>query len=263
MAKKKRKRRPPQRPTSGGSTVATATEARPEAPERGPSARAARKEQARREREQRIKLARRRQRTRRAVRWGIAGAAVLGIAGVIWMANRESRELQGAAQQAAERLNGSSVETIQDEVDAAAALDQTTLHSPPFSQGQNGVPVTAGPHSSPLPTPPFVYDQPIPEANAVHNLEHGYVIVYYADSGENALAEDIRSALEEYVDGEGNKVLMAPYPGLANSFDLMAWGKRQTFNPPANADPDDAVTVTRAFVDQFRSGGLAPEPNGV
>jgi hypothetical protein len=43
----------------------------------------------------------------------------------------------------------------------------------------------------------------------------------------------------------------------------VAWGTLQTFDPPEDADPDDALTVTRAFVDQFRSGGLAPEPNGV
>jgi hypothetical protein len=108
-----------------------------------------------------------------------------------------------------------------------------------------------------------VYDQPIPEANAVHNLEHGYVVIYYAASGQNALSDDLRSALQDLVDEESNKVLMAPYPGLANGFDLVAWGKLQTFDPPAAANPDDAVTVARSFIDQFRAGGLAPEPNGV
>jgi len=262
MAKKKRKKRPPQRPAQRGGT-ATATASRTETPERTASARAERKELARRERERRIKQARRQVRVRRAARWGIAGVVVLGIAGAVWLANRESRELQGAAQEATRRLEGTEIETKQDELDAAAALDQQTLHSPPFSQGTNGEPVTAGRHSNPLTTPPFVYDQPIPEANAVHNLEHGYVLLYYAADGENALAEDLRTELEGYVDDEANKVLMAPYPGLAHSFALVAWGKLQTFDPPEGADPDDALTVTRAFVDQFRSGGLAPEPNGV
>jgi hypothetical protein len=262
MAKKKRKRRPSQRPAQRAGT-ATATATRTEAPERTVSARAERKEQARRERERRIKQARRRVRMRRATRWGIAGLVVAGIAGGVWLANRESRELQDEAAAAAERLGGSQIQTKQDEVDAATALDPQTLHSPPFDQGANGEPVTAGRHSNPLPSPPFVYDQPIPEANAIHNLEHGYVIVYYAADGEQALTEDIRTELESYVEDESNKILMAPYPGLAHSFDLVAWGKLQTFDPPADADPADAVTVTRSFVDQFRSGGLAPEPNGV
>jgi Protein of unknown function (DUF3105) len=262
MAKKKRKKRPPQRPAQRAGT-ATATASRTEAPERTASARAERKELARRERERRIKQARRQVRMRRAARWGIAGVIVLGIGGAVWLANRESRELQGEAQEAAERLRGSAIETKQDQVDAAAALDQQTLHSPPFAQGTNGEPVTAGRHSTPLPSPPFVYDQPIPEASVVHNLEHGYVIVYYAADGEQALAEDIRTELEGYVQDESNKILMAPYPGLAHAFDLVAWGNLQTFDPPEGADPQDAVTVAQAFVDQFRSGGLAPEPNGV
>jgi hypothetical protein len=259
MAKKRKKRRPPPRPAQRAG-VATATA---EAPERTASARAEKKEQARRERERRIKAARRRQRARRATRWGIAAVVVLGIAGGIYLGTREDAELRREAEQATERLNGTPVQTRQDEVDAAAALDQPTLHSPPFAQGQDGQPVTAGRHSNPLPTPPFVYEQPIPEANAVHNLEHGYVIVYYAADGENALADDIRTELEEYVEGEADKILMAPYPDLANSLAFLAWGKIQTFDPPAGADPADAVTATRSFVDQFRSGGLAPEPNGV
>lgn len=262
MAKKKRRKRPPQRPAQRAGT-ATATASRTEAPERTASARAERKEQARRERERRIKQARRQVRMRRAARWGIAGAVVLGIAGAVWLANRESQELQGEAAAAARRLGGSQVQTKQDQVDAAAALDQQTLHSPPFAEGSGGEPVTAGRHSNTLEAPPFVYEQPVPEANVVHNLEHGYVLVYYAADGESALAEDIRTELEGYVEEESNKILMAPYPDLANSFALVAWGKLQTFDPPEDADPDDALTVTRAFVDQFRSGGLAPEPNGV
>lgn len=260
MAKKKRKKRPVQRPSQG---TGTATAARPEAPDRSPSARAERKEQARRERERRIKLARRRQRVRRATRWGAAAGVVALIAGGVYLFTGESRELQAEAEAATERLRGTPIQTNQEEVDAAAALDSTALHSPPFAQGQNGVPVTAGRHSSPLPAPPFVYDQPIPEANAVHNLEHGYVIVYYAPEGENALDDEVRSALEDYIRDESDKLLMAPYPNLSSSFALVAWGKLQTFDPPPDADPEDAVTVAGAFVDRFRSGGLAPEPAGV
>jgi hypothetical protein len=193
----------------------------------------------------------------------VALAVVGGIGAFAWVQVQQDRELKTRAQQAAERLGCGEIETKQDEVDAAAALSQAELHTAPFAQGQGGVPATAGRHSSTLGTPPFVYDQPIPEANAVHNLEHGYVIIYYAGEGANALAEDIRSALADLVEEEGNKVIMAQYPELANSFDLVAWGKLQTCDPPENAEPDDAVTVATAFIDQFRGGGLAPEPAGV
>jgi hypothetical protein len=258
MAKKKRKKqRRPDRPRQGTATAAAATTT-----EERTTARQERKEAARRERERRIREARRRQRMRRAARWGIAAAVVLGVGGFIWWQTQQSQEVKAEARAAAERLNCSPIQTKQDEVDAAAALDPETLHSPPFVQGRNGVPATAGPHSSPLPPEPAVYEQPIPEENAVHNLEHGYVLIYYAAEGPNALADPIRSQLEDVAGGE-NKVLMAPYPELANSFDLVAWGKLQTCTPPEDADPEDAATAAEFFISQFRSGGLAPEPNGV
>src|SRR5687767_4029376 len=204
MAKKKRKKRPAQRPAQRAG-AATAEAARPQG-ERPASARAEKKEQARRERDRRLKLARRRQRMRRATRWG----AVLGVAGaitaVVLVQVNQGNQLEEAAEQAASRMGCGEIETRQAELDAVANLSQATLHSPPFAEGQNGVPVTAGRHSSALQGPPFVFDQPIPEANAVHNLEHGYVIIYYAEEGDNALAEDIRSELEDLVQDESEKV---------------------------------------------------------
>jgi hypothetical protein len=255
MAKKKRKKqRRPQSAVSSGGGAATTTEERT-------TSRQERKEQARRDRERRIREARRRQRMRKLARWGIAGAVVLGVGGVIYWQTLQGREAEELAGEAANRLSCSPIETKQDEVDAAAALDQETLHSPPFSRGRNGVPVTAGRHSTPLPPQPAVYEQPIPEENAIHNLEHGYVVIYYSSQG-TALADDLRSELEQLAQSQ-EKVLIAPYPDLANAFDLVAWGKLQSCDPPADADPDDAATVADFFISQFRSGGLAPEPNGV
>jgi hypothetical protein len=256
MAKKKRKKqRRPQPAVSSGGGAATATEERT-------TSRQERKEQARRDRERRIREARRRQRMRKLARWGIAAAVVLGVAGFIFWQTQQGREAEAEAREAANRLGCGAIQTKQDEVDAAAALDQETLHSPPFSQGRGGVPVTAGRHSSPLPPTPAVYDQPIPEENAIHNLEHGYVVIYYAAGGENQLSDELRSRLEEVAEGQ-EKVLVAPYPELASSFDLVAWGKLQACDPPADADTDDAATVADFFISEFRSGGLAPEPNGV
>jgi uncharacterized protein DUF3105 len=259
MAKKKRKKKRTNRPATGAAAPAGRDTA---AAERPTSARAERKEQARRERERRIRQARRRRRMRRGARWG----AVLGVGAAIavfaYVQVQGGQELQRRAERAAGRVGCSSIETKQDQVDAAAVLSQAQIHSPPFAQGANGEPATAGHHSSPLPGEPHVYDQPIPEANAVHNLEHGYILVYYAKTGDQPLAENIRTALADLARGE-TKVIMAPYPDLASPLDLVAWGKLQKCDPPSDANPDDAVTVARGFIDQFRAGGLAPEPNGV
>jgi Protein of unknown function (DUF3105) len=253
MAKKKRRRKRPT--THPGAGAATQEPPRPESSSR----RAERKEQARRERDRRIKQARRRQRIRRATRWGVALAVVGGVGGFTWWQIQQNRNLEEQATQAAARIDCGAIETSPDLI---TGLSQAEVHSPPFAEGANGVPATNGRHASPLPSEPAVYDQPIPEANAVHNLEHGYVIMYYRGEGESALPENIVTALEGLAESE-DKVLMAPYPDLASEFDLVAWRKLQTCDPREDADPADAVAVARGFIGRFMGGGLAPEPAGV
>src|SRR5438094_749670 len=75
-------------------------------------------------------------------------------------------------------------------------------------------PATSGPHDpSPLPIPPHVYPAPIPETKAVHNLEHGAVILYYRQSGDGALGQAIVDRLATIAKTSNNTIL-APYPNL-------------------------------------------------
>jgi hypothetical protein len=248
MAKKKRKKRPVQRPSQG---TGTATAARPEAPDRSPSARAERKEQARRERERRIKLARRRQRIRRATRWGIAAVVVAGIGGFIWMQARQSGELSARATAAAGRIGCGKVQTPSDE---GAQHLQPTDAPPTYGT----TPAASGPHSgSSLPPDPAVYEQPIPEVNAVHNLEHGYVLLYYRADGPGALPESTVSELQDLAESE-SEVIMAPYPNLpeGTSLSLVAWTRLLDCGGQGAAD--DARLVAENFIQQFKNA-TAPE----
>jgi hypothetical protein len=253
MAKKKRRRHPHRsaRPRPQGADSASVTTAEREADvERTPSRRAERKEEARRERERRIRQARRRQRTRRLVRWGIALAVVGGIGGIWYVATSESRRLQEEAALAAERVNATEVET---------EANLPNEHVEPYAVGVGGVPAFGGNHTpGALPAEPKIYEQQPPEETAVHNLEHGYVIVYYAAEGANALDEDLVAALEDVVRDE-SEMLMSPYEGLAEPLYLLAWGARRSIDPPADVDPDDVVLVTEAFIDEWKNGQFAPE----
>jgi hypothetical protein len=218
------------------------------------SNRQARKELARRERERRLRAARRRERTRRLVRWGIVAAVAAGVGVFVWAQVTADRRLEEAALAAGERLGAGDV------LEPGSGIqDLGRAHSPPFVEGTGGLPATSGSHSSPLQPPPQVFEQQVPEANAVHNLEHGYVIVYYQPEGPDALPDGIRDELASLVEGE-DEVLMAPYPKLqeGQSLALAAWTRLQVFEVPDAADPEDAVTVTRYFIDQFRNT-IAPE----
>jgi hypothetical protein len=253
VAKKKRKRRRPDRPASRpGAATAVAD---PTVDDR-PSARAARKEQARRERERRIKQAKRRQRTRRAVRWGVVVAAVAGIGTFVWTQIQEDRQLQERAAAAAERVGIGEVEEPADE---GRGHLQPTDPPPQYAT----VPAASGPHSpGTLPPEPKVYEQPVPEISAVHNLEHGYVLVYYRAEGEGALPEPVVAEVADLVEGEP-EVVMAPYEGLPEGTNIafVAWSRLQTGQVPADAAPDDVTLVARAFIDEYRNGAAAPEAN--
>ncbi len=253
---KKKKRRPAQRPRPRPSTPAAAAAAAREAAEGEgdqptASRRAERKEEARRERERRIRQARRKQRTRRLIRWGILLLVVAIIAAIVWFSGRQDRVQEEEALAASERISCTEVE------EQEATLPNE--HTEPYAQGEGGVPAFGGNHTgNTLPPDPKVYAQQPPEQSAIHNLEHGYVIIYYAADGENALDEGLVSTLEGLAEEE-SEVLMSPYEGLSQPLYFTAWGARQACDPPADATAADAVAAARGFIDKWKNGQYAPE----
>ena len=107
----------------------------------------------------------------------------------------------------------------------------------------NSVPAVGGPHW-PAPAPWGASDVAIPDERAVHNLEHGGIVMSY-----NAIAADdlakLKALLQTYPRDRFNevKLLIRPYEGVrAGTFVLAAWGWKQSFSAY-----DDAAV--RAFLD--------------
>ena len=125
-------------------------------------------------------------------------------------------------------------------------------------------PVAAGPHDpSPLEPDPHVRTQPLDEARAVHNLEHAYVVIYYAPAAEGGPMTDVIERLAT-VAQEQDRVLMAPYPGLpeGTGLALVAWNTR--WRCPGTIDAETAAAIAIAFIDAFRGTTNAPEaPRGL
>jgi Protein of unknown function (DUF3105) len=242
VAKKKKRRRPPTRPAQG--------------PEQG-SARAVRKEEARKEREARIRRARRRVLLRRLTKVGIVVVLATLIAGFIYWRGGESRRLREQAALGAERLGCGQAQDLPDE-----GREHLAAGEQPPDYGTT--PATSGKHSgSTLPPDPAVYDQPFDttiESQAVHNLEHGYVIMYYRQDGDAAVPQPTVDALADLANGE-DQVLLAPYPDLpqGESLAFAAWTHLQTCPPVTPENTDDVVAVARGFIDEFRDHSDAPE----
>lgn len=239
---RKKRRRPQRQGHAGAHPVGQAT-----APDKRE-----RQQEARRVRQQ----ARTRARLRRTVGRSLAVAAVIGVAGLVF------------AQLI--RVSGAKPipETALEAASAAGCGDVQTPESDParthLSSGQTFTyshePATAGPHDpAPLPSDPHVYTSPVPETNAVHNLEHAYVLIYYRAEGPDALDAEVVQTLATFATGQ-DKVIMAPHTDLpaGTALALAAWDK--LWECPASVTPQQATTIASGFVEAYRGTGNAPEP---
>jgi hypothetical protein len=92
-----------------------------------------------------------------------------------------------------------------------------------------------------------VYDEPVPNENAVHDLEHGAVWVTYAPDLPQAEIDRIKSKIPS------SYVVLSPFEGLANPLTLSAWGAQLKLT-----DPDDPAFD--AFFDKYWKSADSPEP---
>ncbi|MEU9303499.1 DUF3105 domain-containing protein [Streptomyces sp. NPDC048269] len=93
-----------------------------------------------------------------------------------------------------------------------------------------------------------VYDNPVPEVNAVHSLEHGAVWVTYNEKAGKAELDKLADTV-----GKTPYTLMSPVKEQAGTIMLSAWGKQLTVEKAD--DPRVAQFFTR-----YVQGPQTPEP---
>lgn len=124
--------------------------------------------------------------------------------------------------------------------------DLSTQHvSGPVSYPQT--PPVGGPHS-PLWQNCGIYDEPIPNEQAVHSLEHGAVWITYLPT----LAADEIDRLRQLA-REQSHLLLSPYPDLPAPIVASAWGVQ------LKLDRADDARLSR-FIGDFVNNPAAPEP---
>ncbi|MEO8423453.1 MAG: DUF3105 domain-containing protein [Actinomycetota bacterium] len=245
----KRKRKPRRPPTTGpGTPAATPRSGGGANPERRE-----RKEQARQAREAARKRAQRSARLRRLTTFAVIGA--IGV-GVVFFLQRAAspRPISQFAVDAAEAA-GCAIETPVASAPGSLHLD------PGANYTYDEHPATSGYHDpSPLNIPPRVYPAPIQETQAVHNLEHGAVIMYYRQSGDGALPQAIVDRLTT-IANTGHNVILAPYEPLpeGTALALSAWNKLQTC--PDTVTGPQARDIARGFIEAYLCTSNAPEGN--
>lgn len=98
-----------------------------------------------------------------------------------------------------------------------------------------------------------IYDQPVPDMNAVHSMEHGAVWVTYQPALPGNEVTALRGLVRSKYRGPQRYVILSPYPGDPAPIVVSAWGAQLRVQSPS--DPRLAQ-----FIGHFASGGQGGEP---
>lgn len=116
-------------------------------------------------------------------------------------------------------------------VKGLASADHSVTDPDGTSKAWNTDPPTSGPHYAET----MIYgsySEPIQQARALHNLEHGAVTIQYGSKVPSATVE----ALQGFYDTNRTGTILAPYPRLGEKIALSAWN--------ANDPTDDGKGVS-------------------
>jgi len=136
--------------------------------------------------------------------------------------------------------DGSSIEGLETFENTATHVEGSVEYeqTPPTGGDHNAVWLNCG-----------IYDQPVPNENAVHALEHGAIWVTYDPA---AVSSDELAALEDQL--PSSYVVLSPYDGLDSPIVLSAW------NNQLKIDSADDERIGEFFTAFWRSQA-SPEPN--
>jgi hypothetical protein len=123
------------------------------------------------------------------------------------------------------------------------------------SKQWNTVPPSSGPHYA-VPAVWGIYDEPVNQAQLVHNLEHGGVAIEYGDK----VPSETIPKLKTFAQRKPRGTILTPYPPLGNKVAIVAW-----VTPSAN-EPDKGTahiakctrfddTAFEAFFDAYQFKG--------
>jgi len=117
----------------------------------------------------------------------------------------------------------------------------------------NTFPPSSGPHY-PIPAVWDFYTDPVPLIQAVHNLEHGGIVIVWG----NKVPKAEIAKLERFYNGSPNAMLAFPLPKLGNKIALVAWtqkpGELHGQGRVAECTRFDQ-SAFKAFRDAFRGKG--------
>ena len=175
-------------------------------------------------------------RRQRLILYGLAGSGVVLLGAVLLFLAFASRGSGDEELAATMRAEGCTFETFPSE--GATHVDDLNAKVEYKSD-----PPTSGDHYF-LPSVWDIYDRPVNQLQAVHNLEHGGIVIQYGDDVPDAAVDQ----LSEFYREDPNGMLVAPLPRLGDDIALTAW----THLAKCPRFSEEAFT---AFRDAYRGKG--------
>lgn len=160
--------------------------------------------------------------------WSLSALAVVAIGGIVAVTVFGNQQLVEARQ-----IDG--LQTFEnDATHVAGAVDYP--QTPPAGGPHNAVWMNCG-----------VYSEPVPNENAVHDLEHGAVWATYDPSLPQSEVDALIEAMPD------TYAVVSPYEGLDSPIVLSAWDAQVAIDSPEDPRID-------AFIERFWQASTAPEP---
>ncbi|ROQ02983.1 uncharacterized protein DUF3105 [Rathayibacter sp. PhB93] len=160
--------------------------------------------------------------------WSLSALAVVAIGGIVAVTVFGNQQIVEARQ-----IDG--LQTFEnDATHVAGTVDYE--QTPPAGGPHNAVWMNCG-----------VYNEPVPNENAVHDLEHGAVWATYDPSLPQSEVDALIAAMPE------TYAVVSPYEGLDSPIVLSAWDAQVAIDSPEDPRID-------AFIERFWQSSTAPEP---
>lgn len=190
-------------------------------------------------------------RSRRAI-WLAAGGLLIVVAAVVVILTTSGSSGKPGA------ITGTTTGATATSAAPSGPPQGTKLYSETDHQHVEGpvtydrTPPVGGPHN-PVWLNCGVYDQPVPNENAVHSLEHGTVWITYQPSVPASEVATLRQIVESHYVGTQRYLLLSPYPGIPAPVVASAWGAQILL--PGASDPRLVQ-----FIRYYAGGGQGSEP---
>ena len=156
----------------------------------------------------------------------------IGVASIVVVASAIGYAVLGGSDSAAAdptpqlEAAGCTVETVK----ALAASDHSVTTPEGTSKKWNTTPPTSGPHYQ-APAIWGAYDEPVFQAQVVHNLEHGGIFIQYGKDVPRATIDQLKGFYNDHQEG----TIVAPFPSLGSKIAIGVW------TTSTSSAPDDGT----------------------